>query len=159
MPFARAAVTSLFDTQTTPSFSAQLTAATAAAIEAIDTREPEMERDDDTLEMFNITRRSDAPATEGRPSTTGSTPAPTSIHVPLREMGFQDEHISESLAILNLDGSDTSAQRINQCAGWMIDHPWTTASSSSDTPRTSGKISFTILLGILYINVLRLYSI
>ena len=149
MPFARAAVTSLFDTQTTPSFSAQLTAATAAAIEAIDTREPEMERDDDTLEMFNITRRSDAPATEGRPSTTGSTPAPTSIHVPLREMGFQDEHISESLAILNLDGSDTSAQRINQCAGWMIDHPWTTASASSDTPRTSGKISFINTIGYL----------
>ena len=151
MPFARAAVTSLFDTQTTPSFSAQLTAATAAAIEAIDTREPEIERDDDTLEMFNITtcRRSDIPATEGRPSTTGSTPAPTSIHVPLREMGFQDEHISESLAILNLDGSDTSAQRINQCAGWMIDHPWTTASASSDTPRTSGKISFINTIGYL----------
>ena len=49
-------------------------------------------------------------------------------------MGFQDELITEALAILNLDGSDTSAQRINQCAGWMIDHPWT--GSPTNTTRS-----------------------
>ena len=135
MPYARAATTSLFDTNTTPSFSAQLTAATAAAIQAIDSNVPDTERDDDTLEILNIVRppneRTSSSENVNRPSIVAAQPPPTSIHVPLREMGFQDELITEALAILNLDGSDTSAQRINQCAGWMIDHPWTGSPTNS----------------------------
>ena len=135
MPYARAATTSLFDTNTTPSFSAQLTAATAAAIQAIDSNVPDTERDDDTLEILNIVRppneRTSPSENVNRPSIIPAQPPPTSIHVPLREMGFQDELITEALAILNLDGSDTSAQRINQCAGWMIDHPWTGSPTNS----------------------------
>ena len=137
MPYARAATTSLFDTNVTPSFSAQLTAATAAALEAIDSNVPETERDDDTLDILNIVRpnnRTSPIDTSNRPSIVQLQPPPTSIHVPLREMGFQDELITEALAILNLDGSDTSAQRINQCAGWMIDHPWT--GSPTNTTRS-----------------------
>lgn len=38
------------------------------------------------------------------------------------EMGFDAALISEALMTLRLDGSDTSAQTINQCATWMIDH-------------------------------------
>ena len=133
MPYARAATTSLFDTTSTPSFAAQLTAATAAAIQAIDTREPETERDDDTLEILNLVRANDTTSLPSNGSTVAAAtlPPPTSIHGPLREMGFQDEHITESLAILNLDGTDTSAQRINQCAGWMIDHPWPSSSPNN----------------------------
>ena len=115
-------------TAETPAAARQLTAATAAAIEAIDTDEPDIERDDDTIEILSLVRGNEQPPSSengNRPSIMLSQTPPTSIHVPLREMGFQDEHITESLAILNLDGTDTSAQRINQCAGWMIDHPWT----------------------------------
>ena len=135
MPYARAATTSLFDTNVTPSFAAQLTAATAAAIEAVDTDTTEIERDDDTIEILNLVRGtepSSSTESSSRPSLMLSQTPPTSIHTPLREMGFQDEHITESLAILNLDGADTSAQRINQCAGWMIDHPWTTSPTNSN---------------------------
>ena len=143
MPYARAATTSLFDSNVIPSFSAQLTAATAAAIQAIDSNFPETERDDDTLEILNIVRPPNDSSNRNlisesvtRPSIAQTQPItiqppPTSIHVPLREMGFQDELITEALAILNLDGSDTSAQRINQCAGWMIDHPWTGSPTNS----------------------------
>lgn len=46
----------------------------------------------------------------------------TPIHLVLQEMGFEPGLISEALRTLNLDGTDTSAQAINQCATWMIDH-------------------------------------
>ena len=48
---------------------------------------------------------------------------PTPLHVPLREMGFTDDHISMAIENFRLNGSDASAQRVNQCATWMIDHP------------------------------------
>ncbi len=46
----------------------------------------------------------------------------TLIHQPLREMGFDNNLISDALRVLNMDGSDNSAQAINECATWMIDH-------------------------------------
>ena len=46
----------------------------------------------------------------------------TAIHTPLREMGFDANLISEALRTLNLNGNEVSAQAINQCATWMIDH-------------------------------------
>ena len=48
--------------------------------------------------------------------------AETSIHTPLREMGFQANLITEALRALNLDGNEVTAQAINQCANWMSDH-------------------------------------
>ena len=46
----------------------------------------------------------------------------TLIHQPLREMGFDNALITDALRALNSDGSDNSAQAINECATWMIDH-------------------------------------
>ncbi len=55
----------------------------------------------------------------------------TPIHSPLRDMGFDNRHITQALNHLRVDGQDTSAQAINQCATWMIDHPHVASSVAS----------------------------
>ena len=69
----------------------------------------------------------DGPSASGASSSSpgGPTqlPPPTEMHVPLREMGFTDAHITSAITELRLSGSEPTAQRINQCATWMIDHP------------------------------------
>ena len=91
----------------------------------------------------------------GQPGSSGgqSQTEETAIHTPLREMGFDANLISEgnfqkkkdcifiaillhsycisALRTLNLNGNEVSAQAINQCATWMIDH-------QSHQPSTSG---------------------
>jgi len=47
---------------------------------------------------------------------------PSELRVSLREMGFDDEHISAAIYASNVSEEDSSAS-INRCATWMIEHP------------------------------------
>lgn len=67
--------------------------------------------------FFNSSNRE-----EVRAFLSGNSSEETPIFEPLREMGFDSTLINEALRTLSLDGRDTSAQTINQCATWMIDH-------------------------------------
>ena len=48
-------------------------------------------------------------------------------------MGFDSNLISEALRTLNLNGNEVSAQAINQCATWMIDHQANQPSNSNSS--------------------------
>ena len=65
------------------------------------------------------------------------------IHEPLRDMGFTDAHISTTLSTLGIRRDDTSAESVNRCAAWMIDHPQPNDAMSRFVRTTRRPMTFT----------------